>query len=391
MSLSPQDLIIVTYKSLRGNLMRSALTTLGVFMGVAAVNATLQVGDISRALIAKQLANQEAPQISVGIYSSEGREPKLEDMEFLRQRLKNVQIISASNYFGFSEPVVYQGQQGKPIMLAVTQDFLLATGRKMLQGRYLNATDFANYRPVVVIDKFLADKLFQGENPIGKLIFGSGRPYLVVGVVETKMTFGEEPKGYLVMPMSIYSAMTGSQHIQSIWIRPRNREDIKKLQQETEQLLKQRFPSAEVYAWSNVEDIIMQEQTLELASQGLTVVGIIALLIGGVGITNITIASVIERTAEIGLRRALGATKQEILLQFILEAAILSLVGGISAIASINGLTLVITNLLAFPYQFQIQTSVLSLGSALLVGVGACFFPAVRASQLDPVKALRES
>ncbi len=390
MSLLPQDLIVLTCKSLTGNWVRSTLTSLGVFMGVAAVNATLQVGDISRTLIKQQLSKRDAPQVTLSVYSPEGREPKLEDLEFLRRRLKNYQLISAANYAGFSESVIYQDEEGKPTMIAVTQDYLPATGRRLLKGRYFNAADLENYRPVVVIDKFLTDKLFKKEEPLGKLIFSSGKSYQVIGVVETKQGIGEEPKGELVMPMSTFSALTGSQSFQSIWIRPRKEEDMNTLKEEAEKLLKSRFPGAEVYAFSNIEDILVQKQTFELASRGLNVVGIIALLIGGVGITNITIASVIERTAEIGLRRALGATKSEILLQFILEAALLSLVGGILAIVSVNTIVVVVTQVFSFPYQLEIQTAVLSLGAALLVGVGACFFPAVRASQLDPVKALRQ-
>ncbi|MBW4670529.1 MAG: ABC transporter permease [Cyanomargarita calcarea GSE-NOS-MK-12-04C] len=391
MSLSPQDLIILTCKSLAGNLVRSTLTTLGVFMGVAAVNATLGVGDISRAVITKKLAEREAPQVYIGIYSSEGREPQLEDMKFLQRRLKNFQAISASNMFGYSDKVLYQNQEAEPQMSAVTQDFLLTSGRKLISGRFFSSTDFENYRPVVVIDKFLADKLFQKENPLGKLIFGSGRPYLVVGIMETKMTFIEQPKGDLVLPISIYSSITGNERIDQISIRPRLIEKMNDLSEEAKKILEPRFPGAEIYVHNNIEEILAQKQTLEYTSRGLTVVGIIALLIGGVGIMNITIAAVIERTAEIGLRRAIGATKQEILFQFILEATILSLFGGMSAIGSVHFLTSAVTNTLKLPYQFQLKTATFSLGSALIVGVGACFFPAVRASQLDPVKALRES
>jgi putative ABC transport system permease protein len=391
MSLSPQDLIILTCKSLAGNLVRSTLTTLGVFMGVAAVNATLGVGDISRAVITKQLAEREAPQVYIGIYSSEGREPQLEDMKFLQRRLKNFQAISASNVFGYSDKVLYQNQEAEPVMSAVTQDFLLTSGRKLISGRFFSSNDFDNYRPVVVIDKFLADKLFLKDNPLGKIIFGSGRPYLVVGIMETKMTFSEQPKGSLVLPISIYSSITGNERIDAISVRPRLIEKMENLSEEAKKILEPRFPGAEFYIHNNIEEILAQKQTLEYTSQGLTVVGIIALLIGGVGIMNITIAAVIERTAEIGLRRAIGATKQEILFQFILEATILSLLGGITAIASVHLLTSAVTNTLKLPYQFELKTATFSLGSALIVGVGACFFPAVRASQLDPVKALRES
>lgn len=393
MSLSPQDLINLTCKSLLSNRLRSALTTFGVFMGVAAVNASLQVGAISRNIIAEQLAQRDAPQVNVYIFSPKGRQPKLDDMQYVRRQLRNVKAISAFSFAGFFQSVLYQGEKADPRMLAVTQDFLFTSGRKLLQGRFFSDVDFTNYQRVIVIDQFLADKLFQGEDPIGELIYlGENTPFLVVGVIESKLMGGQQPKGALFIPMSIYSAMTGNQNINAISIRPRDEDKMKELQEEAEKLFKQRFPGAEdIYTGSNIDDIIAQKQTLDLASWGLTGVGMISLLISGVGIANITIAAVIERTSEIGLRRAIGATKLEIQLQFILEAIILSSVGGVLAIATVHGLTLVVASTFTLPYQFEVQTAALSLGSALMVGMGACYFPAVRASQLDPVKALREA
>ncbi|MGJ5632662.1 ABC transporter permease [Nostoc sp. CALU 1950] len=390
MSLSLQDLVTLTTKSLLSNRLRSALTTLGVFMGVAAVNATLQVSSISRAVITKQLAKREAPQASVYILEAKGRQPKLEDMEFLRKRIKNIQVISAYNFVN-SDQAVFQGRTSKALILAVSQNYLLTSGRKVLKGRFFNTADFVNYRPVAVIDKFLEDKILSGKDPIGQLLFTSGKLFLIVGVIETKLDIGEQPQGSLLMPISTYSAITGSQSIDAISMRPYKLKNLKKLEGQATQLLKQRLIGSDIYVSNNVEDIIQQQETLELATRGLIAVGMISLLIAGVGIANITIAAVIERTAEIGLRRAIGATKLDILQQFILEAVILSLVGGIAAIISVHGLTLVIAGTFSLPYRFESQTAMLSLGSALLVGVGACFFPAIRASQLDPVKALRES
>ncbi len=389
MSLSPLDLIALTCNSLRSNLLRSGLTSLGVFMGVAAVSATLQVGSISRAVIAEQLAQREAPQVFIGLWGVRDKEPKLEDMEFLRQQLQGWQAISAINWIGSSQ-TLFQDEEAEPFMLAVSPDYLLTTGRRVLLGRPFTAADFDNYRPVVVIDQFLADKLFKGQEPIGQLIFSEQRPFLVVGVIETKFNSdGDEPKGNLLLPLSTYSAMTGSQRIDSISVRPNDLKDMKKLEEQAKQLLKQHFTGSDFYAGNNVEEILKQKETLELASRGLTAVGIISLLIGGVGIANITIAAVIERTSEIGLRRAIGAKRRDILLQFILEAVILSLVGGTAAIATVHGLTVVVADTFKLPYKFESRTAALSLSSALLVGVGAGFLPSLQASQLDPVKALR--
>jgi putative ABC transport system permease protein len=361
-------------------------------MGVAAVSATLQVSAISRALIEQQLAKREAPQISVFLWQAKGQEPKLEDLELLRQQLQGWQAISASNYAPQFYSAVFQDRQADLPTLAVSEDFFLSSGRRILAGRPFTAADFANYRAVVVIDDFLAEQLFRGQDPIGQLIFSSETAFLVVGVMETKLRFeGAKPKGELLMPISTYSAMTGSRGIESISIRPKDLKDMKQMEVRVKQLLNQRFPGTELYVRNNVQEILRQKETFELASRGLTAVGIISLLIGGVGIANITIASIIERTPEIGLRRAIGAKRRDILLQFILEAALLSVLGGTVAIATVHGLTTVVANTFKLPYKFDSSTAALCLSAALLVGVSACFLPALQASQLDPVKALRSS
>ena len=391
MSLSPLDLVKITFSSLGKDPLRSALTTLGVFMGVGAVSATLQVGNISRAVIAEQLAKRGAPQISVyPDWDSGGRATPLkwEDMEFLRRRLVHLRAISALNWAG-STPTIFQDKEFTPPMSPVSEDFWLTSGKSLVSGRFFSAKDFASYQPVAVIDQLLAKQLFQGENAVGEMIYAGNRPYTVVGVVATVLDEKAPPTGQLYVPMSVYNALTGSRDIGSIQMRPNKLEDLEDLSNQANELLKQRFPGEKFSSWNNVDDILQQRQTLEMASRGLAVVGAIALLVGGVGIANIMIASVTERTAEIGLRRAVGATKVEIMLQFIVESALLSVLGGTVGLGVVHGLTVAIADTFKLPYQYDGSIAAISLGSALLVGVGAGLPPALRASQLDPVKALR--
>ena len=391
MSLSLFDLLNITCNSLMGNPLRSTLTTVGVFMGVAAVNATLQVSNISSAVISEQLAKRDAPQVLLFALwdpvSGESALLRMEDLEFLQGRLSGVRAISAANWAGQTQ-TVFQSQQANPTMSAVSLGFLLTSGRRLLAGRFFTTADFENFRPVVVIDKFLADRLFKKANPIGERIYVDSRPYVVVGVLPTKVS-EDEPTGLLLIPMSVYTSLTGNRRIYSIRLRPYSMKDFDILEKQAKELLQQRFPGKKFATGTNIEDIVEQQKTLEMVSQGLLAVGIIALLVGGVGIANISIASVMERTKEIGLRRAIGARQQDILLQFILEAVLLSLLGGIGAIGAVHGLTVVVAETFKLPYKFEVTTAALSLGSAILVGVGAGFLPALRASQLDPVNALR--
>ncbi len=391
MSLTPIDLLKLTYLSLSGNLLRSALTSVGVFMGVAAVSATLQVGTISRAVVAKKLAEREAPQI-VFYPRWQPNVPfqpfRLEDMEFLRKRLIGWRSISSRSW-GEESEISFGDRQANPEMYSVSEQFLETSGRSLVTGQFFTQKDLRSFRSVVIIDQILAKNFFADDDPVGKRIYIDYRPYFVRGVMESKLSYeGQEPQGELIIPLSLHIALTGTRSIGGIFIRPKQPENILLIEEQTEKLLKQRFPDRDFWSWNNIEDIKEQQDTLLMVSRSLLAVGAIALLVGGVGIANITIATVMERTAEIGLRRAIGATQADIMLQFILEAALLSLIGGILAIGTVHGITIVVADTFKLPYKFDPPTAGLALGSALLVGVGAGFFPALQASQLDPVKAL---
>jgi putative ABC transport system permease protein len=390
MSLSVLDLIGISCDSLRGNLVRSALTTLGVFMGVTAVSATLQVRTISTEAIAQEMQKREAPQVQAFMWSRDGRRLRIEDVEYLRSRLSGVQAVGTMAWVDYSGTVIFEQKEATAEVTAVSEELLQISGRSILEGRFFSETDFINYRPVAVIDRFLAEALFEGSSPIGKRIYWDGRLYIVIGTVDTKMRDqDDEPSGEMLMTTSLYAALTSRHNIGVISIRPQRIEEMGQLEEQVKTLLTQRYPGGDIYSWNNIDDILEQQKTLDMVSRALLAVGAVALLVGGVGIANITIAAVMERTPEIGLRRAIGATEGDIMFQFILEAAILSVCGGALAIGTVHGLTVLVANHFELPYEFESKTAGLALGSALLVGVGAGFLPALQASKLDPVQALR--
>ncbi len=395
MSLAPADLVRLTVRALYTNPLRSFLTTVGVFMGVSAVMATLQVGSISRAVIEKRLAEREAPQVFIFPQWVPGSATRVEltssDLEFLQQRLQSLSAISSLAWVG-SDLAIFQDRDAYPSMLATTEDYLLTTGRQIISGRFFSATDFAGYHPVVVIDERLVDQLFVNQGPINQKIYINQHPFVVVGVMATNLGSDDSPTdGELLMPMPIYHALWGQRRFNRVMLRPDDLDQLEKLGTDAETLLKQRFPGNNFWVWSNVEDILEQRATLRLASRGLAAVGAIALVVGGVGIANIMVASTTERITEIGIRRAVGATQQDILIQFIMEAVILSIVGGGCAIAVVHGLTAVAAQRFELPYTFDAQTAGLSISSAIAVGIGASFFPALQASRLNPVEALRSN
>ncbi len=391
MSLSPLDLISMTSSSLRGNLLRSSLTTLGVFMGVLAVTASLQVRSISSQVIAEKLAKEDVPHVRLRLWGPE--ELQLKHLEFLRQRLIGWRAIGAVAFVEWGQ-IIFHDRTTEVRAQSVSPDYFEALGTFAVKGSLFSQAEHEKYRSVAIIDELLEQELFKAKtprdkdvNPIGQRVYMEGQPYRIVGVIKSSSSWVNQ--NVVIIPKSTHYASTGDRDFSGLIIRAKKAQDLERLGNQAQKLLEKRLPDSYIFQRNNISDIQDQQTTLDMVSNSLLVLAGISLLVGGVGIANITIASVTERTKEIGLRRAIGATSFEIVLQFILEAVFLSLLGGAAAIITVHGLTVIVKDNFDLPYQFEPATAVFSLGSALLVGVGAGFFPALQASKIDPVQALR--
>ncbi|MDB9312241.1 ABC transporter permease [Spirulina sp. CS-785/01] len=378
----------MSQQSLWQNPVRSGLTIFGVFMGVAAVNATLQVGVISRGLIQRQIEQQEAPQIFTRIRYSQPRIPEAE-VEQLAEQLGNVEALDKYNSWAWGE-AQFGSQTTSVGAIAVSEQSLQASGREMLQGRFFYPEDYQQFRQVTVIDQLMAEELFGEQTPLGQRILFNNSVYEVIGVMEAKPVWrdGNAWKQMLV-PLSLHYAQVGQKEIRHFRVRPNALEQITQQEEQLKGLLNQRYTSDQYWLGSNAEEILRQQDVLKMTEKGLLAVGGIALFIAGIGVANITLAATLERTAEIGLKRALGATKRDILSQFILEAVFISLIGGGIAIVTVEGCTQIISQQFDLPYQFAPRTAFVSLVAAIVVGVGASYFPARQASNIEPIEALK--
>ncbi|MEM8611126.1 MAG: ABC transporter permease [Cyanobacteria bacterium P01_H01_bin.105] len=392
MGLPLPDLLFMTWRSLSNQWLRSGLTTFGVFMGVGAVSATLTIQTITRDQIDLKLAERDRPFVIPFVSVRDGPRPEL-DEEFqktLTDSIPEVRSISSiSEVFSFDR-VQYEAQEADVNARSVSLNYLDTTGRRMLQGRFFDQVDVDDYRPVVLIDQQLAMSLFPDQSPLNKSIYANGNRFVVIGIMESKSNSEFREGGELWMTQTFANVLSGGFSFNAIQISSYSLTEINDLKNAVEIFLQQSFPQAEIFVFSNADDLLEDLEVQKIASAALTGVGLIALVIGGVGIANITVATVLERTKEIGLRRAIGASKLEVMSQFILEAMLLSLLGGAAAVATVHGLTRVATTVVVeAPYRFSPRNTVLSMGAAVAVGVGASFVPALRATQIDIVKALR--
>jgi putative ABC transport system permease protein len=384
MPLSPPNLLRVTAAALKGNPVRSLLTMVGVFMGVLAVNGTLQARNVSQRIIEQQLLSQEAPQLM-----GWPGEMTVTDQEWLTQQLGDVAASTGAGGEDFGT-VSYGEQSALLSVLYVDRDFLTTKGRSMMQGRFFNAHDFAEFRAVAVIDEQVANQLFLGQNPLGQQLTFGGGTYRVIGVMDARpLEKDGQVWSMMVLPLSLYHAQVGRRQMDAFSIRPGNWQTIEQQEERLMTLLEARFPDRDLWLHNNGHTIVRQREILTLVSRGLLGLGLVALIISGVGIANITLASVLERTPEIGLRRAIGATQGDILRQFLLEAIVLSTLGGLGAIATVEATTRLVVRQFALPYEFQPATVSLSLGAAIVVGAGSSLLPAYRASRIEPMAALR--
>lgn len=397
MKITFWETLQLSFSSLRHNLVRSLLSSLGVYMGVSAVTATLQVGDITRTMIQAQLAQMQAPQIFIYDDSDGPYYPfTTEDLTYLQTQLNQWHSIGHYDVFRRYLDVFRGDFQAETNLIAVGQNYLQLSGRQLLQGRFFVASDFQKYRPVVIIDQYLADTLFPGVNPLGQMMNIDGEQGLVIGVMDTRVQESwiqdnkdDKPWGETLIPFALLTAQTGNTHFSRLVLSPQPDQDVQQLEAAAVAALEGKYPHRQFFSYATLTEELERKAILHRVSVGLLGVGAIALLVGGVGIANITIASVIERTAEIGLRRAVGATQKDIMAQFMGEAVMMSVGSGLLAVITVNGLVVVLAGTFGFPYSFRVVTNGLAIASAVAVGAGASFLPALRASRLDPVQALR--
>ena len=398
----------ISMRALRVNKMRSALTMLGIVIGVGAVIAMLAVGTGARQRISEQISSIGSNLIMVlsgassagGIRMGAGTQPTLSlgDSDAIQKEASSVQEVAP--ILGGVAQVVYGNQNWSTGVTGTSPSMLKVRDWNLSAGRPFTDDDVKSAAKVCLIGQTIVDNLFGSIDPVGQVIRIKKIPFTVVGVLEEK---GQSPSGQ-DQDDTIYIPVTTAQKkvfgtafpgmIRIIMVKARSTEDMANAEKEITDLLKQRHrigPKQENDF--TVRNLTQMLQTAEQSTKVMTIllgaIASVSLIVGGIGIMNIMLVSVTERTREIGIRMAGGAKTREIRLQFIIEAIILSLIGGIMGIViGISG-SKILSMLAGWPTTVSPLAVMLSFGFSGLVGIFFGFYPAYKASLLDPIEALR--
>jgi putative ABC transport system permease protein len=393
---------IIASRALRRNKLRTILAALGMIIGVGAVIAMVSIGNGAKAQVEAQIAGLGQNVISVfpgsmtsgGLRGGWGSASTLsvEDADAIKREVSGA--VGVSPEVRDRQQIMANGLNWNTQVSGVSPDYLGVRAWPLADGEFFSDNDVRTAAKVCVIGKTVADQLFSGTDPIGQNIRVRNIPMRVVGVLGGKgfNFFGQDQDDVLLVPYTTaMKRVTRRDRINSILIQSQSPELMQRIQTDITSLLQQRRQGRE-------PDFTVRNQ-LELAEAAnannrvmtilLFCIACISLLVGAIGIMNIMLVSVTERTREIGIRLAVGAHGKDVLLQFLTEAVVLSLVGGTLGILLGIGSSQLVSYFLKWPTLLSVLWMVIAVGISAFVGVVSGFYPALKASQLDPIDALR--
>ncbi|MBK9079745.1 MAG: ABC transporter permease [Hyphomicrobium sp.] len=404
------DSLRIAWTALRSNLLRSILTTLGIVIGVASVIILVAVGSGARSEVEKQIASLGSNMLVVfsgssrvmGRAAGAGTDLPLAESDLAAIRDKIQGVVAISGQLNGSGPVVNGSANWTTTLSGVHPDYTTVRDWPVVSGRDISMQEMRASAKVAVLGQSVAKQLFQGDDPVGAIIRVKNTPFQVIGVLASKgpSSFGRDQDDLVLLPMTTARGqIVGKSQVQAdqvgqLYIKFEDGTDLKDAQEDIETLLRQRRrvePGGDDnFSVRNLAEFMKaRTEVLSTMTYLLAATSAISLIVGGIGIMNIMLVSVTERTREIGLRMAVGGRHGDIMRQFLVEAVTLCLIGGFIGIALGVGAAVVVANAAQWPVL--ISPSVIALAMAAAAGTGVVFgyFPARRAANLNPIEALR--
>ena len=409
------DTLMMALNSIRANKLRSSLTLVGIVLGVASIIAVMTAISVVQGTMEREMSVLGAQTFQVqkwpagGFNSDEERRKAfrrppmtLSDAQAIRDNVANVDIVGSEIWdFGFKAEYMREETNPNVSIVGGTPEYPANNTHYVGLGRNISQIDVRTRRKVAVIGYEIADRLYPFVDPIGRDIRVDGRQYEVIGVFdEKKSAFGSQFDNYVLIPVSTFLDIYGfvdregfSRSV-NITVHAKTPELVYDAIEETRQVLRRargvRYNEEDNFEFFSSETLITDFNRMTLGVKiGAFVIGIIALVVAGIGIMNIMLVSVTERTKEIGIRKSLGAKPRYILAQFLLEAVILCNIGGIIGVLVGFGLGNMVTLVSSFDSSVPMVWAVVGLLFCSAIGIGFGMLPAVKASRLNPIDALR--
>ena len=398
-----KESFLMAWASLIANKMRSILTMLGIIIGVAAVIALVSIGNGVKQDIQNSISSLGSNLLMVmpGAPRTPGVRPSQGSMKSLK--VSDYQAISkldgvkaASPYTANSYVTIYQSKNWTTTVSGVSSNFQDVNNWTMAEGRFISSKNVENRERVAVVGQTVVKNLFAGEDPVGKEIRVKNIPFRVIGVLNSKGngTMGNDQDDAIFIPYTTaMERVEGVDYLRMVYVVANDDNGIDRLQSDIENLLRVRHSIKD----TNLDDFNIQNmksimETMEQTTGTLTLflgaVAAISLVVGGIGIMNIMLVSVTERTREIGIRKALGATYFVIVTQFLIEAVVISLMGGLIGIALGIGASKLIGLVSGMSTVISVPTIVLSFAFSMAIGLVFGIYPARKAAKLNPIDAL---
>jgi putative ABC transport system permease protein len=392
--------LLLSLREIRRNLMRSFLTTLGIVIGVSAVITMVTLGNGATRSVQDQIASMGSNLLIVRPGQRMGPPEGAPNFKLLDVEAIQTQVSAASAVAPVSSKSVTAVRMAKNWTTSVTgtsNAYFRAGNWRLADGRNFSEAEERAGKAVCVIGETVRRELFGSQNPVGDQIRIKQFACEVIGLLAGKgqSAFGRDQDDTIVMPLrTLQRRLTGTQDVNSVMVSVKDgmstdtaKEQVALLMRERRKIGDNENDNFMVMDTRQIADALTSTTTVMTALLGA--VAAVSLLVGGIGIMNIMLVSVTERTREIGIRLAIGALEREVLLQFLIEAVVLAALGGLVGIAIATAASIVLAQVMQVPYLFNPGINLLSFAFSAAIGVIFGYFPARRAAQLDPIEALR--